>query len=94
MRQADLFDPAPRPDLFDENRPPVLVRADPEKVRRELLALLAKARAAETMPWPREILRYHQTVFPQMSRWLPENEARQLCLEFAHELERLMSAQG
>jgi len=92
MKQADLFDPEPQPDLFDENRPPVLYRADPEKVRRELLALLAKARAAEAMPWPREMLRYHQTVFPQMSRWLPENEAQQLCFEFARELERLMAA--
>jgi hypothetical protein len=92
MRQPDLFDPDPQAELFDENRPPVLYRADPEKVRRELTALLDQARSAQKMPWPRDELRYHQTVFPQMSRWLPEQEAAQLCFEFARELERLLAA--
>jgi hypothetical protein len=92
MRQKDLFDQDPRQELFDEDRAPVLYRADPEKVRRELQSLLAQARAAEKLPWSREDLRYHQTVFPQMSRWLPEAEAGQLCFEFAREVERLLAA--
>lgn len=92
MRQSDLFEPDPQADLLDENRPPQLYRADPEKVRRELLAILAEAKAATTLPWSREDVRYHQTVFPQKSRWLPEEEAAQLCFEFARELERLMAA--
>ena len=91
MRQPDLFEPDPQAELFDENRPPKLYRADPEKVRRELLAVLAEAKAAKTLPWSRADLRYHQTVFPQKSRWLPEAEAAKLCSDFARELERLLA---
>jgi hypothetical protein len=32
--------------------------------------------------------RYHQVVFPQMANWLPDT-AKQLCFEFAKELERI-----
>ena len=92
MRQTDLFETDPQAELFDDNRQPRLYRADPDKVRRELLAILVEARAAKTLPWSREDLRYRQTVFPQMSRWLPEEEAAQLCFEFAQELERLLAA--
>ena len=92
MRQPDLFDPDPQEDLFDEDRPPILYRANPDVVRKELLAVLAEARAASAMPWPREELRYHQKVFPQMSGWLPEAEAAQLCFEFETELKRLLAA--
>ena len=70
----------------------MLFRADPEDVRRDMLAVLAEVRAAKVMPWKREILRYHQTVFPQMSRWLPEEEARQICFAFEAELARLLAA--
>lgn len=92
MRQPDLFAPESDPDLFGEERPPVQVRADPEKVRMKLLALLAEAKAAQVMPWSREDFRYHQTVFPQMCRWLPEEEAAQLRFEFDTELKRLLAA--
>ena len=92
MRQPDLFEPDPDPDLFGEDRPPLLYRADPVEVRMELQALLAQAKAAATLPWSRADLLYHQTVFPQMSRWLPSEEAAQLCFEFAAELERLTAA--
>ena len=92
MRQPDLFAPDPEPDLLGEDRPPLLFRADPAKVRLELQALLAEAKAATTLPWSRADLRYHQTVFPQMSRWLPSEEAAQLCFEFAEELKRLTAA--
>ena len=61
-------------------------------MRLELKALLEKAKAASSLPWSREDLRYHQTVFPQMSRWLPDEEAAQLCLEFDQELKRLLAA--
>ena len=92
MRQPDLFDPDPQEDLFDEDRPRILYRADPDKVRAELLMILAQARAASAIPWPRDIQGYYQTVFPQMSRWLPEAEAAQLCFEFETELKRLLTA--
>jgi hypothetical protein len=33
-----------------------------------------------------------QTVFPNMAKWLPEDEAEQLRFEFAREMERLKLA--
>ena len=92
MRQPDLFAPEPDSDLFGEDRSPILYRADPEIVRLEMRGLLAQAKAASSMPWSHDELRYYQTVFPQMSRWLPDEEARQLRFEFEAELNRLRAA--
>ena len=72
-----------------EDRPEHVYRADPEEVRRDLLRLLAEARAAKTMPWK---VRLYQTIFPQMSNWLPEEEAAQLRFAFAQEMQRLAKA--
>ena len=91
MRQPDLFDQQDH-EAVDENRPEKLYYADPEKVRRELLLVLEQARAAQTMPWTQEKLRFHRKVFPQMSRWLPEDEAAQLCFEFEEQVKRLLAA--
>jgi hypothetical protein len=33
-----------------------------------------------------------QTVFPNMAKWLPGEEAEQLCFEFAQEMKRLALA--
>jgi hypothetical protein len=77
-----------QPDLFPE--PPRDETIDPDEVRAELLQLLALARnAREIAPWDRRTHRYHAVVFPQMTRWLPEEEAQQLCFQFAAELERI-----
>jgi hypothetical protein len=65
---------------------------DPEAVRRRLQFLLKKARAAERMPWSERDARMWQTVFPNMAKWLPEDEANQLRFEFAQEMERLSTA--
>ena len=65
---------------------------DPEDVRRRLNAVLAKARAAESMPWPEREARMWQAVFPNMAKWLPDEEAEQLRFAFAHEMERLRRA--
>ncbi len=58
--------------------------------RAELLATLARARAAERLPWPN----YTQSTLAEMrfdsiSRWLPEDEAAALRDAFATELDRL-----
>jgi hypothetical protein len=90
-RQPDLFLTDPQPELL-EDRPEHVYRADPEEVRRDLLRLLAEARAAETMPWEPRKVRLFKTIFPQMSGWLPEDEAKQLCFEFAAEIARLEAA--
>ena len=87
-RQPDLFLSDPQPELL-EDRPEHVYRADPDEVRRDLLRLLAQARAAQTMPWEPRKVRLYRTIFPQMAAWLPEAEAAQLRLEFEAELERL-----
>jgi hypothetical protein len=92
VRQTDLFAPDDASDLFDEERPARHISADPDKVRQELLLMLAHLKAAESLPWPKAETRYHQTVFPQMARWLPEDEAAQLCFVFDTELRRLLAA--
>jgi hypothetical protein len=87
--EPDLFGPSQLGlGLEDTRRDPTVV--DPEEVRQELRALLALARAAhDEAPWDLRTHRYHQVVFPQMANWLPEDEAQQLCFEFAKELERI-----
>ena len=92
LKQRDLFELDAQPALFPEEAAPVLYRADPDKVRVKLQRILAEARAAATMPWSAERLGYHQPVFPQMSRWLPGEEAAQLCFEFETEIRRLIAA--
>jgi hypothetical protein len=63
---------------------------DPAAVRAELLGVLATAREAEdAAPWDPRTFQYHKTVFPQMARWLPDDERDQLCFEFAREVERI-----
>jgi hypothetical protein len=62
---------------------------NPETVRLRLNSLLEKARSAEKMPWSERDTRMWQAVFPNMAKWLPEEEADQLRFEFAQELERL-----
>ncbi len=61
-------------------------------IRRRLSVVLDKARQADVLPWPERETRLWQTVFPQMAAWLPDEEARQLCFDFARELERLRAA--
>ncbi len=65
---------------------------DPEKVRQRLKALLEKARSAQKMPWSERDARMWQIVFPNMANWLPDDEAEQLRVEFAREMERLKAA--
>src|SRR5713226_4629628 len=93
--QSDLFrkDP-PQGSLFGsrEDRlqaPRQRSAPDPEAVRLRLKSLLDKARSAEKMPWSERDARMWQTVFPNMAKWLPEEEADQLRFEFAREMERL-----
>ena len=89
-RQLDLFDD--QSGLFDEDAPTPESHADPEEVRAELHAILAEARAAHKLPWDQRRESYYRTVFPQMTLWLPEEEAAQLRFEFETELERLKAA--
>lgn len=89
--QPDLFFSDPQPELL-KDQPERVYRADPDEVRRDLMGLLAQARAAQTMPWEPRKVRLYRIIFPQMSRWLPDDEAKQLCFAFEIELARLEAA--
>jgi hypothetical protein len=91
-RQGDLFRSDEQANLFDEDAPTPEYRADPDEVRRELYAILAQARAAQTMPWDASRTRLYRTIFPQMTNWLPAEEGGQLRFEFETELARLEAA--
>ena len=81
--EAENLIPHPKQPDFVPNIP---------RIRGRLLAVLEKARAAPTTPWPDKERRMWQTVFPNMSKWLPDDEREQLCFEFAAEIERLLKA--
>ena len=87
--EPDLFGPSQLGLGLEDTRPDP-TKIDPEEVRQELKALLALAKSAtDEAPWDRRTHRYHQVVFPQMAHWLPDDEAAQLCFEFAEELKRI-----
>jgi hypothetical protein len=58
-------------------------RADPDRVRRKLGALLAEAKGPGL---PRGRRRLMETVVPQMTRWLPDDEAEAIRQAFAEAL--------
>lgn len=89
--QSDLFAADSQPDLFGAAAPPAY-RPDTDKVRARLHRILGEARGADTLPWEPAKLSLYRTIFPQMTLWLPEDEAAQLRLEFETELERLRAA--
>ena len=87
--QPDLFGTETQDDLFDEDAAPVAYRADPDKVRARLHRILAEARSAQRLPWEPTRVSLYRTIFPQMTNWLPDEEAAKLRLEFESELARL-----
>jgi hypothetical protein len=92
---SDLFERSPaQGSLFGpgDNRlqaPRQRTMPDPEVIRLRLKYLLEKARNAKKMPWSERDARMWQTVFPNMAKWLPEDEGNQLTFEFGREMERL-----
>jgi hypothetical protein len=90
-RQLDLFGES-QPDLLGMDARAAVYRADPDEVRAELLAVLAKVRSAQRLPWDARGALYWRTVFPQMTNWLPDAEAAQLRFEFESEIKRLDAA--
>jgi hypothetical protein len=96
--QSDLFGHSPaQGSLFgvgdDRMRAPLQrLLPDPEIIRRRLKSLVEKVQSAKTMPWSERDARMWQTVFPNMAKWLPDDEADQLRFEFAREMKRLKRA--
>lgn len=89
--KAGTCDEDAQPDLFGAAPQPAY-RPDPDKVRARLHKILAEARAAKTLPWEPSTLSLYRTIFPQMTDWLPADEAAQLRLEFETQLKRLQAA--
>ena len=88
---ADLFhhDEQPRLELGDSPRRQS-ADFDPDEVREEMEIMLAAARSvtADSL-WDARTFKYNSLVFPQMARWLPDEEAAQYCFDFAREIERI-----
>ena len=89
--QRDLFVTEDEPDLFGPEANPAY-RPDPDSVRSRLHKILAEARSAQKLPWEPTRASLYRTIFPQMTNWLPEEEAAQLRFEFAAEIARLEAA--
>jgi hypothetical protein len=83
--QGDFFG-SDQPDMFGVAQ---AYRPDPAKVRARLQRILAEARSDAALDWEPSTLSLYRTIFPQMTNWLPEDEAAQLKLEFETELKRL-----
>jgi len=92
--QLDLFGRAPAVDeddlaaTLDEPPPEDFI----ERIRDELLANLAKARAAQSLPWEFLDALMLERRFRSIAGWLPREEARKLRAEFAVEIARLYAA--
>jgi hypothetical protein len=76
-------------DLGEAERPRGF-EPDREEVRADLRHLLEQIRAATNAPpWDERTFRYNRIVFRQLTRWLPTDEAQQLCLTFEEEAKRI-----
>ncbi len=89
--EPDFSESDAQGDLFGAEPAPVY-RPDPDKVRSRLHKILAEARAAQKLPWEPTTVSLYRTIFPQMTNWLPEDEAAQLRFQFEEELARLEAA--
>jgi hypothetical protein len=89
--QPDRFVTELQSDLFGAEATPAY-HPNPDKVRARLHKILAEARAAQTSPWEPARVSLYRTIFPQMTIWLPEDEAAQLRFEFETEMARLETA--
>lgn len=89
--QHDLFHDEEQSELFDDAPTPVY-QPNPDEVRAELQRILAEARAAKSLPWEPRRTALYQTIFPQMTRCLPDDEGAQLRFEFETQLARLDAA--
>jgi hypothetical protein len=91
MRQGDLFETETQEDGA-RRAAAYVFKPNLEKIRAELRGVVAKARASQDEPWDAAELRYYQTVLPQMSRWLPDDERAELIRAFEAEVARLGAA--
>lgn len=73
--------------MFADQEPPApTATADVDRVRRKLAAFLAEARDSGARGLPADRRRLIETVVPQMTRWLPEEEAERTRQAFGQAL--------
>lgn len=89
--QIDMFGSTEQGDLFGPAQE-IDYRPDPDAVRAQLHTMLAEVRDSNVLPWKPAKAALYRTICPQMTNWLPSDEARQLCFEFENELARLEAA--
>ena len=82
--QLDMF--ATDAELFDA-APPVY-RADPDRVRARVHGMLEEVRKAGAHGLEPSRRRLLETVVPQMTQWLPEDEAERIRLAFTEALKQ------
>lgn len=70
----------------DQATPKAAPTADLDRVRRKLAAFLAEVREAGAHGLAQERRRLMETVVPQMTRWLPEEEAERTRKAFGQAL--------
>ena len=79
-----------QPDLFAAALPAQpSYRPDPAKVRARLERIVAEARAADVLPWEATRVSLYRTIVPDMTRWLPDDEAAIWREAFEAEMARL-----
>lgn len=80
-RQRRLFAP-------DATSAMKLPTPKPDDVRRRLKGIIRKLRESDELPFSMNDFRSWRVVVPQMSRWLPEDEAAELKQAFFREHDR------
>jgi hypothetical protein len=89
--QADLFGEEPQTDLFGTEAAPAY-RPSPERVRARLHHILTELRSTESFPLGSGRPSLYRTIFPQLTLFLPKEEAAQLRLDFEGEMARIQAA--
>ena len=84
MSQFDLF--ANKAEVAPNPYTP-----EPDNIRARLARILEQARAAEVVPWEPAKARMYKNIVPQMTNWLPAEEAERWRADFFSEMERLAS---
>lgn len=80
-------------DLFGSPAAKPAYRPKPESVYRRIDSILAELRAEEsTRDWPWGQASFFRMVFPNLTCWLPEDEAARFTSEFEAEMARLEAA--
>ncbi|MFA7264459.1 MAG: hypothetical protein WC068_15680 [Caulobacter sp.] len=81
-------------DLFARTAGPFqpVYTPEPDNIRARLTKILDELREAEAMPWASQRERMYRNIVPQMTNWLPNDEAARWKADFMAELSRLEAA--